>query len=188
MVWIGNWGDGERTKELQEFLIRPVRELSLNAAVYGVRYPPEAQRALADAGIKYGGWLPNFRVPEVFAQASMTVHIPRRPYVDALPGIPTIRPFEALACGIPLVSAPWRDLEGLFREDEDLLFATDGTHMVERLAELLEHPSFATAISRSGRQRIKQLHTCAHRVDELFEMLAELPSGINGRVRAREST
>ncbi len=27
----------------------------------------------------------------------------------ALPGIPTIRPFEALACGIPLVAAPWRE-------------------------------------------------------------------------------
>ena len=31
-----------------------------------------------------------------------TVHVPRRPYVKALPGIPTIRVFEALACGIPL--------------------------------------------------------------------------------------
>ena len=44
----------------------------------------------------------------------MTVHVPRRPYVEALPGIPTIRVFEALACGIPLVSAPWADSEGLF--------------------------------------------------------------------------
>jgi spore maturation protein CgeB len=184
VVWIRNWGDDERTKELEEFLIQPIRILSLTAVVYGVRYPPTAQRALADAGIEYGGWVPDFRVPEIFAQASVTIHIPRRPYVDALPGIPTIRPFEALACGIPLVSAPWRDVEGLFREGEDLLFAKDGPHMIERLAELLDHPKFASSVSRNGRQRIEQFHTCAHRVDALLDILADLPSTRSGR-RAR---
>ena len=39
-----------------------------------------------------------------FAGARATVHVPRRPYVRACPGIPTIRVFEAMACGIPLVS------------------------------------------------------------------------------------
>ena len=53
-------------------------------------------------------------MPEVFARFRVTVHVPRRPYVEALPGIPTIRVFEALACGIPLVCAPWDDAEGLF--------------------------------------------------------------------------
>ena len=76
-----------------------------------------ALRELADAGIEYGGWLPNYRAPEVFSRYRVTVHIPRRPYVDALRGIPTIRPFEALACGIPLISAPWHDSEKLFRTE-----------------------------------------------------------------------
>ncbi len=39
VVWIGNWGDEERSEELREFLIDPVRELRLKARVYGVRYP-----------------------------------------------------------------------------------------------------------------------------------------------------
>ena len=52
-------------------------------------------------------------LPTSFAQHRMTIHVPRRPYVEALPGIPTIRVFEALACGIPLVSAPWQDEEAL---------------------------------------------------------------------------
>ncbi|HSS39943.1 MAG TPA: glycosyltransferase, partial [Polyangia bacterium] len=132
LVWIGNWGDGERAHELRELLIEPVRALALRACVYGVRYPAEARRALADAGIEYRGWLPNFEVPIAFARFRVTVHIPRRPYVDALPGIPTIRPFEALACGIPLVSAPWRDEEGLFSA-ADYLTAKDGTEMCLRI-------------------------------------------------------
>src|SRR5215204_846983 len=66
LVWIGNWGDDERTKELFEFLIEPVKELGLKAKIYGVRYPDKAKKALKEAGISYGGWLPNFKAPEVF--------------------------------------------------------------------------------------------------------------------------
>ncbi len=126
LVWIGNWGDDERTAELSEFLVAPVKDLGLSARVHGVRYPPEARAALAAAGIDYAGYLPNFRTPQAFAAARMTVHVPRRPYATALPGIPTIRVFEALACGIPLVCAPWRDTEHLFSPGDDFLVARDG--------------------------------------------------------------
>ncbi|HET7898496.1 MAG TPA: hypothetical protein VFL47_12510, partial [Flavisolibacter sp.] len=84
LVWIGNWGDDERTKELFEFLIEPVQELGLKAKIYGVRYPDAAKKALAIAGIEYGGWLPNFKASEVFSKYRMTVHVPRGPYVRSL--------------------------------------------------------------------------------------------------------
>ncbi len=143
LVWIGNWGDDERTAELEELLIAPVRELGLRALVHGVRYPPSALAALARAGIRYGGWLPNHRVPEVFGRARITVHVPRRPYASALPGIPTIRVFEALACAIPLVSAPWSDCEGLFSPGRDFLVAADGGEMKRHLRALLTDPAAA---------------------------------------------
>ena len=133
LVWIGNWGDEERTEELHKFLLEPVKALGLSALVYGVRYPESALSALAAARIAYGGWLPNFEVPGVFARFRVTVHVPRRPYASALPGIPTIRPFEALACGIPLVSSPWEDEEGLFTPGEDFLVARDGAEMKHHL-------------------------------------------------------
>ena len=63
LVWIGNWGDGERSEELLEFLIQPVKHLGLRAAVFGVRYALEALGALASAGITYGGWLANADAP-----------------------------------------------------------------------------------------------------------------------------
>src|SRR5581483_11405209 len=129
LVWIGNWGDEERTAELREFLINPVRELGLSATVRGVRYPDHAKQSLADAGIRYGGWVANFEAPELFARFGVTVHVPRRPYVQALPGIPTIRVFEALACGMPLVCSPWNDLEGLFTPGKDYLVARNGMQM-----------------------------------------------------------
>jgi spore maturation protein CgeB len=174
LAWIGNWGDDERTSELDEFLIQPVRDLKLKAIVYGVRYPAFALRTLTDAGIRYGGWLANFRVPAVFGQAHVTVHVPRRPYMNALPGIPTIRPFEALACGIPMVSASWQDTDGLFRAGKDLLFAESGEEMTSSLNALLREPSLAEDIARNGLETIRNKHTCGHRIDELFEILNTL--------------
>ena len=46
MVWVGNWGDGERSREIQEFLLEPARELKLQGRIHGVRYPEEGRRAV----------------------------------------------------------------------------------------------------------------------------------------------
>ncbi len=185
LVWIGNWGDEERTAELRAMLIEPVRALRLTARVHGVRYPGHARDALADAGIVYGGWLPSFEVPNVLARHAVTVHLPRRLYVEALPGVPTIRVFEALACGIPLVCAPWRDTEALFTPGKDYLVAHDGDEMTRRLAAVLNEPGLAAELSHHGRSTILERHTCGHRVDELFDILAEL--GVDDSRRRRAS-
>jgi spore maturation protein CgeB len=174
LVWIGNWGDGERTAELQEFLLSPVAALGMQARVHGVRYPKEACEALAAAGIEHAGWVPNYRVPQVFARFRVTVHIPRQPYVQALPGIPTIRPFEALACGIPLICSPWQDVEGLFTPGTDFLIARHGREMTRHLRALLHDQEMAQEMAAHGRQTILQRHTCAHRVDELLDIWADL--------------
>jgi len=174
LVWVGNWGDDERTEELREFLLEPVRDLGLRARVHGVRYPDDAKRELAAAGIEYAGWLPNHEAPEAFARFAVTVHVPRRPYARALPGIPTIRVFEALACGVPLVSAPWDDVEGLFAPGEDFLVARNGAEMRAHLSTLLNEPAAARALADRGRRTILARHTCGHRVEELLDIVGEL--------------
>jgi len=177
LVWIGNWGDDERSRELSEYLLEPVRRLGLAAAAYGVRYPEPALAALSHAGIPYRGWLPNYEVPAAYAQARLTVHVPRRPYALALPGIPTIRPFEALACGIPLLCSAWADCEGLFRPARDFLVARDGAEMERLLRDVLHDGALRQALASSGRETILARHTVAHRVDELFQICRLLDGG-----------
>jgi spore maturation protein CgeB len=245
LIWVGNWGDNERTAELHEFLIDPVAELSerqgrarllpsrsckggvparegeapaeppsdaLNidgsraalppvlgsagalpshagaspsrangnhrpnfiARVHGVRYPDDAKAALAAAGIEYAGWLPNFEAPRAFARYKFTVHVPRRPYVKALPGIPTIRVFEALACGIPLICAPWDDVENLFTPGRDYLVAQNGNEMREHMRTLSQDPEARRALAEHGLQTVRARHTCAHRVRELLDIYQQL--------------
>jgi spore maturation protein CgeB len=174
LVWIGNWGDDERSAELESFLFRPASSAGLALDIYGVRYPQHALDTLARYGARYRGWLPNARAPEVFARHLATVHVPRRFYVTMLPGIPTIRVFEALACGIPLVSAPWSDSEGLFRPGHDFLVARDEAEMERHLVALKGDPDLRRALVANGLSAIRSRHTCAHRVDQLLAILTTL--------------
>ncbi|MBY5349795.1 glycosyltransferase [Rhizobium leguminosarum] len=188
LIWIGNWGDGERSAELSEFLVRPARELGLKTTVRGVRYPKQALDALEDAGIAYRGWIANAEAPLAFAAHKATVHIPRRPYVENLPGIPTIRVFEALACGIPLISAPWHDAEALFRPGRDYLVAENGREMTRLLREVLTDDALAAALVAAGLETIRARHTCRHRVDELFFILEQCgTAGVVGQLPAKEA-
>ncbi len=171
LVWIGNWGDNERAEELQEYLINPIKNLGIKAKIYGVRYPKEIIKLLEKSGIEYGGWLPNYKVPEIFSKYNLTVHIPRKPYVEQLLGIPTIRPFEAMSCGIPLVSAPWEDTENLFSTNKDYLLAKNPEEMERLIYEVLQNHNLSTALSENGRKVILEKHTCDHRVQELEKII-----------------
>jgi spore maturation protein CgeB len=174
LVWIGNWGDGERTAEIETFLLAPAQAAGLDLDIYGVRYPAEALALLRRYGARHHGWIANARAPEIFATHLATAHVPRRFYVNALPGIPTIRVFEALACGIPLVSAPWPDAEHLFRPRQDFLVAKDGSEMTAHLRALQTDADLRRELARSGLETILARHTCAHRAEELLAIVDQL--------------
>jgi spore maturation protein CgeB len=177
LLWIGNWGDEERTRELMEFLVEPAAEFrDKRSVVYGVRYPHEGRAALADAGIEFRGYLPNLMAPQVYSQSALSLHIPRRQYANGLAGIPTIRVFEALACGATLLCAPWSDAENLFRPGEDYLAVNSGQEMQGAIRWLLRDDHARCQIAASGRQRILQHHTCAHRAAQLTAICEELNS------------
>jgi spore maturation protein CgeB len=175
VIWVGNWGDEERSQELQEFLIGPAAALrGHKVAVHGVRYPEEGRQKLASAGIEFRGYLPNLRAPQAYGESVVTVHVPRRQYANGLSGVPTIRVFEALACGIPLVCAPWTDAEGLFRPGEDYLCVPDGSAMTAELSRLIADPVARHQLAANGLQTIHARHTCAHRARQFLEICEEL--------------
>jgi spore maturation protein CgeB len=174
LIWIGNWGEDERSEELTHFLLGPAQAAALPLDIYGVRYHDEAQRTVKRFGASYHGWAANALAPQLFARHLATVHVPRRYYTQVLPGIPTIRVFEALACGIPLLSAPWHDCENLFRVGEDFLMVRSGEEMERAMEQLKSDPDLRASLARSGLETIRTRHTCAHRVDELLSIVESL--------------
>lgn len=166
VVFVGNWKGEPRATQLRELFARPVRDLSLKARSWGVGYPPSVVRDLGEHGVAHGGYLPNFAVPDVFAQALVAVHLAARSN--------GIRIFEALACAMPLVCGPSEDDEALFTPGRDYLVARDADEMRRHLELLVKDAAARSEIARHGRGAILARHTCAHRVDELLSIASEL--------------
>ena len=167
---------------MRNYLIEPASALKLRAKIYGVRYPRAALEAIAAAGMEYGGWLAAHRVPEEFARARVTVHVPRGPYARSLPGIPTIRMFEAMACGIPIVSAPWDDVEDIFPAGT-YLRASSGEETANALNLLLRDRDFAADMADAAFRLVRERHTCRHRADELIRIADGIHNSRHSPVR-----
>lgn len=173
VIFIGNYGDGDRDDELEAFLFRPRRSLPhLRYAVYGVRYPGHVLARLRGClNIDYRGRIPNVDVPAAYSAAKVALHIPRRQYVELLPGTPTIRVFEALATGTCLISLPWCDTDGLFQAGKDFVVARTPDEMRDTVRELCSDPIARRAVAQQGLQTVLARHTCNHRADQLLEIV-----------------
>jgi spore maturation protein CgeB len=93
---------------------------------------------------------------------------------DGLPHTPAIRVLEALACGVPVVTAPWDECEEMFTPDVDVLVARDGSDMERRMVALHSDPEFARFIGANGYKTVVSRHTCEHRVQELLAICRQL--------------
>jgi spore maturation protein CgeB len=79
-----------------------------------------------------------------------------------------------MASGIPLISSPWDDVEGLFAVGKDYLVARDGAQMRRLMRDVLEDRDLARELAEHGRRTILAKHTCAHRVEQLEAIVGEL--------------
>jgi spore maturation protein CgeB len=161
---------GEPVPELwREFLLKPLGALRLGASAFGASYSSATILELKRAGIDYLGAVPNHRLPEIFRRHRVALHVPSLRN-RALPGMPSIRFFEALACGVPLVTAPWTDEEELFRRG-DYVSVANADQMKMALRDLVSNPPLRDAIASRGLETILARHTSAHRADELLSIL-----------------
>ncbi len=180
LVWVGSWGQGARSSELDEFLLEPIRTLRLRARFYGARFPAEVLRTLRASSIDYGGWIPDFSIPAALAAGRVTVNVPRRMRADGIPYTPAIRVLEALACRTPVVSAPWEEMTELFTPGSDLLIGRNGVEVQRHLVDVLGDVQLARSLTHQGYETVLSRHTCAHRMLELLAICESL-----GASRAR---
>ncbi len=82
--------------------------------------------------------------------------------------------FEALACGIPLVSAPWDDSEHLFTPGADFLVARTSEEMTRHLHAVARDPDLRADLATHGLATIAARHSCAHRARELLAIVKAL--------------
>lgn len=84
---------------------------------------------------------------------------------------PSVRLFEAAACGVPIISDYWEGLETIFSIDNEILITQNGQDTLRYLSELSDDNRFA--IGMRARQRILKDHTAEKRAQQLEEYLLE---------------
>jgi spore maturation protein CgeB len=78
---------------------------------------------------------------------------------------PSVRLFEAAACGVPIISDLWPGLETLLTPGKEILLARDGDEVLRFLKELPDEDR--ARIGHAARERVLREHTAAHRAQEL---------------------
>jgi spore maturation protein CgeB len=85
---------------------------------------------------------------------------------------PSVRLFEAAACGVPIISDPWPGLETLFVPGRELLIARSPEDTLRALQALGDEE--AQRLGARARRRVLAQHTAGHRAEELEGHVAEL--------------
>lgn len=98
---------------------------------------------------------------------------------------PSVRLFEAAACGVPIVSDYWDGLETLFEPGREILIAESPRDTLRYLTSLDERTR--AAIGRRARRRVNAEHTAEHRAVQLEAYLDEVRSPAPARRRPGET-
>ena len=159
----------DRQPALERLLLEPARQWRQGSFyVAGAQYPPSLQ------------WPANVARAEHLAPAThrsfynhqrFTLNITRADMV-ANGYSPSVRLFEAAACGIPIISDPWTGLEEFFRPGREILVARSTRDVLDWLHHLDDIEM--RQIGSRARQRVLQRHTAEHRAEELETHVVEL--------------
>jgi spore maturation protein CgeB len=84
---------------------------------------------------------------------------------------PNLRIFEAAACGTPIISDYWEDLESFFAPDEEILFARSAEEVLDYLRGIGENERLR--IGDNARRRILLEHSAEQRAIELENFAME---------------
>jgi len=176
LSYLGTYSD-DRQPVLERLLIEPARRAPhLRFCVAGPQYPQDLEWPANVERIAHVGPADH---PAFYAESRFTLNVTRADMIAA--GFsPSVRLFEAGACGAPLISDQWAGIESLFEPGRDIVLA-DGPE--DTLRALAMSEADREALAAAGRARILAEHTAGHRAAELECHLTEA-----GTIKSRQHT
>lgn len=133
--------------------------------VAGPQYPQEIQWP---ENVQRTEHLPGVEHPAFYSRQRFTLNLTRADMVAAGYS-PSVRLFEAAACGTAILTDPWPGLDHFFKPDEEVIVATQTRQVLQVIKHLPERSRLELA--RRARRRVLAKHTAAHRAAELEEHL-----------------
>jgi spore maturation protein CgeB len=164
----------DRQPALERLLLEPARRLpDERFVVAGPQYPDDVDWPANVERIEH---LPPSDHRRFYASQRFTLNVTR----DAMARAgwsPSVRLFEAAACGVPVISDRWDGLEQFFRPGREILVARDAVEVVAYLRGLGD--ARRARLGEAARLRVLAEHTAGHRAEELERHLAErLPAAV----------
>lgn len=148
----------------------PLKKLMLDAAsalrqlkfvVAGPQYPANTTWSSNIERIEH---LPPAVHRKFYNSQRFTMNITRADMIKAGYS-PSVRLFEAAACGTPIISDYWEGIESIFTPGEEILISRSTTDTINYLATLSEEER--KLIGERAKNKVLQHHTAAHRATEL---------------------
>jgi spore maturation protein CgeB len=168
--YLGTYSD-DRQPPLENLMLDAARQWpSGRFVVAGPQYPATVQWPV---NTEYIPHLPPAAHRAFYNQQRFTQNITRADMVAAGYS-PSVRLFEAAACGTPIISDYWEGLDSLFELGTEILVARSAADTLGYLRELPE--AERQAIAERARQRVLTQHTAAHRAQELEGYVREVMS------------
>jgi spore maturation protein CgeB len=162
----------DRQPVLDRLLVEPARGWERGSfIVAGPQYPSEIAWP---TNVERLDHLPPAEHRRFYNTQRFTLNVTRADMVSA-GWSPSVRLFEAAACGTPIISDPWDGLETLFKPDEEILITNDTEQVVRWLRDT--PPDQARRIGRAARRRVLASHTGLRRAAELEGYVAEVRTG-----------
>ncbi|PTQ07889.1 glycosyltransferase [Sphingomonas oleivorans] len=157
----------DRQPMLERLLIDPARVMpDRRFVVAGPQYPADIDWP---ANVERIAHLPPADHALFYSASRFTLNVTRADMIRA-GWSPSVRLFEAAACGTPIISDIWDGLAELFVPDREIILAFDGGAVAVALAQ---EDDVAAAIGRAGRARALAGHSAAQRAAELEAYLSE---------------
>lgn len=162
----------DRQPALERLLIAPARRLNGHRfVVAGPQYPPEIAWPANVERIEH---LPPEAHSEFYSSLGWALSVTRADMVTA-GWSPSVRLFEASACGVPIISDPWPGISSFFRPDSEILIASSAAD-VEKALRLPE--DVRVAIGAAGQTRAREQHSADLRAQELEAHLQDRRCGV----------
>jgi spore maturation protein CgeB len=159
----------DRQPGLDRLLLEPAgRDPGLRFLVAGPQYPEELRWPDNVTRLPH---VEPARHPSLYGSQRFTLNITRSDMIAA-GWSPSVRLFEAAACGTTILSDAWEGLETLFQPGREILLPRSAAEVLEILREMPEQERMA--LGARARERVLSGHTAAHRARELEGYVAEL--------------
>lgn len=179
--YMGTYSD-DRQPTLERLLVEPARARpEARFVVAGPQYPAHTAWPANVTRIDHVG--PGDHA-QFYGALRFTLNVTRADMIAA-GWSPSVRLFEAAACGTPIVSDAWAGLDALFRPGREILIARSAADVLGWLDRLDD--AQRRAIGAAARRRVLAEHTADHRAKTLERYVDRIASRRHGAVRSSRS-